>query len=214
MCISSLFQLTSFSVTCFFLKMIIKAGYGNFSTNEGFSFPYRYEKSGFKSVIISGSLLFHFDKSELPVDHISIKWARTFDIWSIIETIKNYDQVIFVFGGDDLSEHPKKYLSKKLKTRKAGTPEEVASELKALASRVFRPAICSIPFRVGLDDAIPEINYLLISNSDAYVFIGLAKQLHRVNETPDGVHLSNAQLGNFKAKVGHRLFGWKKKFSE
>ena len=75
--------------------MMIKAGYGHFSTNENFSFHYRYEKKGFKLIIHSDSLLFHFDEGQLPVDLISIKGARSFAIWSTIKTIKNYDQVIF-----------------------------------------------------------------------------------------------------------------------
>ena len=32
-------------------------------------------------------------------------------------------------------------------------------------------------------------------------------RIDRVKETLDGVHLSNAQLGNFKENNGHRLFG-------
>ena len=107
----------------------------------------------------------------------------------------------FFIGGNDLSDHPRTDLSNKLKSRKAETPEEVAEELKAVASRVARPAICSIPCRVGMDDAIPATNSLLSSSSDAYVSIDLAKQ----------PHLSNAQLKNFKEMVigflvGKRIF--------
>ena len=122
-----------------------------------------------------------------------------------------YARVTFLLGGNNLTDHEKRDRNRTMRLRKAGTPNQVSRELQLLAGAMKMAVICGIPFRAGLRSVLPKTNGLIRQSKKNYVFVGTSKWLHRVNDTREGIHLSNWQLGNFKMTLGQRLFGWPKR---
>ena len=186
-----------------------------FNTREGFSFHYPFRRAPPKQstdIIVSDSHLYRFDKGELPVDVLAIKGARIrYDNWNIKDLLKTYDRVIFFLGGNDLTDHKNLDRNRTMRFRKAGTPDQVARELQLLAGAMKMAGISGIRLRAGMRCVLPKTNELIRQSKKNYVFVGPSKGLHRVNETKDGIHLSNWQLGNFKMTLGQRLPGWLKR---
>ena len=88
-----------------------------------------------QTLIISYSILYSFERQDLPVDIFAIKGARTLDVHHVLDVVKSYDRVIFMIGGND-TDNPKRNNDGEMQMRHVGSPRQIAYEMEDLPMSV------------------------------------------------------------------------------